>query len=309
MASDSLAYAKLATTVAINAILDAKEKVLAGKELTQDEAKFVGKSIGWLSIATAGAGEYDVFAKLNALCEDVISESEKGVDSSKLSVEPRAVLAGGKARKMRGGAPLLISLVMGGIALIFGGNTANQMHRTRIQRDAVLKEAHSQIASACPADILTGIAPSVSFFDFNGQQAAALADYNSRAEVCTGIKQAVAGRIKQAEAAVARADALVPKAVGAVTTAVSLVSLGPAAATPAGVSAALGAGTAALTLTESMFTTKGNVAPGEVTKFVDAIAKGFPGPSPSPAPVSGGRRTHRKRMTRRLRNRRRTMRR
>jgi hypothetical protein len=289
MSSDSLNYAKLATTVAIKSILGAKKKVLSGKELTPDEAKFVGKCIGWFAIVSAGSGENDVFAKLNTLCEDVISESEKG---AKLPVEPPAVLVGGKTRKMRGGAPLLISLIMGGIAILFGGNTGYQMRQTRAQRSIVLKEARAQIETSCPADILSGIPPSVSFFDFSGQEAAALVDYNTRSDVCNGVKQAVAGRIKQAEAAVLRADALVPKAVGALTTAASLVSLGPAAATPLGMTSAFGAGTAASTLTESMFTSKGNVASADVGKIVDALAKGFPAPSvaPSVAPAPGGRR-------------------
>jgi len=308
MSSDALNYAKLATSVAIKAILGAKEKVLSGKQLTPDEAKFVGKSIGWLAVVTAGAGENDVFAKLNTLSEDVISELE-GNTGSKISAEPPAVLAGGKTRKMLGGAPLLISLVMGGVAVLFAGRTGLQMKQARDQRAIIYNEAKAQIANACPADIVTGIPPSVSFFDFSGKEAADLADYNSRMDVCAGVKQAMGARVAQAEAAVKRADSLVPKAVGAIVSTASLVTMGPGAATPAGISASTVAGTAVAQLTEAMFATGGNVAPGDVTKYVDQIAKGFPAASPSPAPAPGGRRTRSKRMSRRLRNRRRTMRR
>ena len=287
MTSESLEFGKLATTVAIKVILGAREKVLSGKQLTSDELKYVGNSIGWFAVVTSGQGEYDVFAKLNKLCDDVISESKEGVDSqvSKLPARPPSIMAGGAGKKDQpaegkvSGNPVLLQLIMGAIAIIFSGNTAYTVYTKSANKDAVIKQAFEQIDSNCAPDVRRGVAPDTSWWP-TAEEQNALDDYNRRADVCKGVMAIQDANIKNARGQLSRAYSNVPKAVGAVVTAASMISMGPGAATPPGLAASLTAGGAAAQLIESM-RASGGVPSDAIPGLVNGISQGFTSTAPA----------------------------
>ena len=336
MASDSLEYGKLATTVAIKVILGAREKVLSGKQLTTDELKYVGNSIGLFALVTSGQGEYDVLAKLNKLCDDVISESNEGVDSqvSKLPARPSTMMVGGASGKKdqsvegkASGNPLLLQLLMGALAIFLSGNTAFSVYRLSANEKIIEKHANEQIDSNCPLDIQRSVPPTVDYYSTQAQRDA-LEDYRRRENVCNDVKKTQNANVANVRGQLSKAYSGVSKAVGAAISAASLVSMGPAAATPTGIGMAFTAGGAATQLLESM-RLPGGVAPNDIVNLVNGISQGFTPSSsvaapaaPSIAPVApsaafslpptGGRRTRikktKKRVTKKMRKTRRGIR-
>jgi hypothetical protein len=318
MASDLLEYGKLATTIAIKEILGAKEQVLSGKQLTSEQVKYLGRCIGWLALVTAGQGEYDVFAILNTLCDYVISESNEGVDSqvSKLPARPPSIMAGGgkkdqPAEAKATGNPLLLQLILGALAVYFSGETAFRVYKFKADKIAIFKEAERQIDSSCPLDVLKGLRPEV---DWSSTQLErdALKAFITKEGLCDGMKKIQETNKQAARNNLNEAYSNVPKAVGFLVTTASLVTMGPLAGTPGGLSSSFAAGASAYELVESI-RASGGAPTASVAGFVNGVAAGFTSfsdssstapaaPSMAPAappaaasaftlPPTGGRRT------------------
>lgn len=284
----------IVTEVAVGIILNGAKAIVEKKAWTPDEIEGIGRSIGWLSVVVVGSDK-DVFDTLIEGSNEV-SEALKtpsGPMGMEIGKERSAVMAGGKrkGRKMRGGVPPLMILLLGAVALIFGGNQATTIMTLQQQRVLVRQAAMAQIKAACPIDLIPEVPPASRLLDWGGGNARELMKFQADMATCNAVRSAAAARIQQADALLKQAFDQVPIQVATFSTAASIIVSG--APTTASLTTAAAVGTAMQQLTSTVIS--GQMPQGRgLTTFVQDLNAAFPIPSPSPPPPppppSGGRR-------------------
>ena len=272
-----------ATTKVATIILVEGAAQMTKRKLTKGELESIGSALGWMILATNDT-ELDL---LKAMEAEVSEVPTKSAAKSVMDEDPSPLMTAGKRyrrKKMRGGAPPMVAIILGAIATIFGANQGVQLYQLENHRAVIRTAALAQVARACPSELSLGPPPKP-FVDWTGEYATALSDYNTAKAQCDAAISISATQIRAAEAAVDRAWQRLPAQIATVATAASVVATGPV--TPATVTAAMSVGKAVHTLTSSFVAGSLPVGGTEFMDFVNTVAAGFPAAAaaaPSAAP-------------------------
>jgi len=288
---DATAKNVVANTTRVAAIILLEGAAASQKrKLDTEELKLIGRALGWMVYATYGT-ENDVLKRLDKEIASELPAASKAAPSKTMaSVEdvgdPTAIEGRGRRRgkKMRGGAPPIIILILGAIGAIFGINTVGNVYHTAAQRDIVRDEALRQIKAACPAELVLGPPPKP-FVDWKGEYSSAKSAYDTTLAQCEAIKAVGKARVDAAEGALKAAWDRIPAQVGTLATGASLVSTG--AVTGPAVSAAFMLGKSVHTIATSFVQGTIPVGGSEFSSFINTIADGFPVPTAAPAAAAG----------------------
>ena len=277
------------TYLALVVVLGGAKKIIENKKaLTAEEAKTVGRALGWIALTTAGKELDPLKVLIDAADEAALS---KGKTVEVAGEDPTAVeVSGGKRRKrMRGGFPPVMSIMLGAIGVLFGGSTASTLYNLKTQQDQVREAAKAQLRAACPSDLMLG-APAKPLVDWSGEYAVTMAEYTALKARCDAVTAVVTTQVATADAALDAAWKKVPAQVQTLSTAAALVVAGPVSPATLGASAAVGA--AMRQVVEATISGALPTKAEDLKELANTIAKGFPAPPPPapPAPPAGGRR-------------------
>jgi hypothetical protein len=312
--SDSFLFTT--TELALEILLAGTKKTLDNKVLTIDESKVVGKAMGWLALMTVNT-ENDIFAEYIVALKELNAAMMKNRNTSMMSNRktnniPRGTLItayGGayRKRKMRGGIPPLLAIVMGALTVLWGGNTGYTLYELNNHRQEIRTSGIQLINSACPASLALG-PPSRPVFVgyFSAEHQRQLTQYEQDTITCNTAKQTVAVRVRDAETRFATAMDNIPKQVGLLTTATVLAVSGPVAPASIGAATTIGSSVTMVVSTVMSGTLPQNQS--QMSALTTALSTGFPAlPTPPPPPPPGGgkrRSTRRSRKSRKLTRRR-----
>ncbi len=282
---------EVTTNVALQIVMKGVEKTVKKQDLTKPELLLVGRALGWLALVTAGTN-VDLFKQLSKASTE-LKEATKNAPESMVAIQKEgvAVTAGKRHRKrMRGGvAPA--ALILGAIAMLYGGNTAMTINRLQENRRVIRSEAIRQIQSNCPIDLLAG-APEKPLIDWTGEYARKLSEYTTQQTICDSTKSVMAARIKQADETLAQAWSRLPNDAAAFATVSTMVLTAPAGPAAAATSAAT-LGAAVKQITETVISGQLPNKPEDINKFVKAVSEAFPqkeeeaAATPAPAMFTG----------------------
>lgn len=282
---------EVTTNVALQIVIKGVEKTVLNKELTKPELMLIGRALGWLALVTAGTN-VDVFKQL-AKASDELKEATKNAPESMAAMtkEGVAITAGKRHRRAMKGGVAPAALILGAIAMLYGGNTAMNINRLNENRRIVRKEAIKQIQSACPIDLLAG-APEKPLIDWSGEYAQKLSEYTTQQTICDSTKSVMAARVKQADDSLTQAWTRLPNDAAAFATVSTMVLTAPAGPAAAATSAAT-VGAAVKQITETVISGQLPNKPEDINKFVKAVSEAFPekaeeaAATPAPAMFTG----------------------
>jgi hypothetical protein len=257
---------ELATELAVSIIFGAAAKGVQKVKLTPNEVTAVGRAIGLLTFVTITPEGNSI---LSSFTKPEIVEGEE-VKSEAVNVS--ATAAGRKKRTMRGGAPALISLLIGALGLLFGGSQTVNLILTRAELNEVVQTARAQIASACPLDLQLG-PPVGALIDWRGDNARALRAFRATEDTCNAVRIAQGARINAAKAEVRAIMDVIPDRVAAFSTAASIASAGPVGFTPPGLTGAVTVGVVMRQITESVISA---TLPKDLGRFSKDLTTAFP---------------------------------
>lgn len=309
------------THLALEILLAATKKTLDNKVLTEDESKAVGKAMGWLALMTVNT-ENDIFANYIVALKELNAVMKKNKNTSMMPNRMTnrmpmgqlvAAYGGSYKRKMRGGIPPLLAILMGALSVLWGGNTAYTLVELNRHREAIRESGAELINSACPSSLAVGppARPILSGY-FSAQYQSQLTQYEQDTITCETARRTVAVRVRDAETRFNTAMDNIPKQVGLLTSAAVIAAAGPVT----GAAAVATQLTAATTIGSSVTMVVQNVMSGtlpqdqsQMTTLVTALSTGFPAlptPSPGPGGPAGGKRkgTRRSRKGRKMTRRR-----
>lgn len=260
----------------------AKKIIENKKELTSEEAKSIGSALGFIAFVTTGT-EADVLKVLNEAADEAKMTKMPQRKVSDVGDPTALEVSGGMRRgrkKMRGGFPPLMSILVGIVGTIFGLSTGSTLYNLKARQDEVREEALAQLNDACPTRLR--VAPAKPMIDWSGEYAALKADYDAKVAVCQATADVAVAKVNAADAALAAAWAKLPNQAQAFSTAAALVTSGPF--TPATLGAATAVGAAVRQVVESVVAGALPSKPDELKTFAETIAKGFPAPAAAAAP-------------------------
>lgn len=264
------------THVALEILMRAVEKTVKKEVLTEDELKLTGRAIGWLALMTVGT-DNDILETLIRASDEVKLSSKKiQYPKSTIPINQSTVAAyGGKRKKMKGGVGI-VSLIVGAIAIIYGGNTATNIYTLQNNREIIRNAGISQINEACPNSLSIGL-PSKPLIDWNNEYADAVAKYEHDKSICEATKTAVNARITQAENKLNTAWKKIPNDAAIFATTAALVTNPLTAANPAAsLTAASLVGKATQEIVQSVISGQLPDTPEKLDSFVTTLSKGFP---------------------------------
>lgn len=282
---------EVTTNVALQIVIKGVEKSVKKQDLTKPELLLVGRALGWLALVTAGTN-VDVFKQL-AKASDELKEATKNDRKSMVSIQKEgvAITAGRRHRKSMKGGVAPAALILGAIAMLYGGNTALTINRLNENRRIIRNEAVKQIQSNCPIDLLAG-APEKPLIDWTGEYARKLSEYTTQQTICDSTKNTMTARVKQAEDSLTQAWTRLPNDAAAFATVATMVYTAPAGPAAAITSAASMAA-AVRQITETVISGQIPNKPEDINKFVKAVSEAFPqkeeeaAATPAPAMFTG----------------------
>jgi hypothetical protein len=232
-----------ATSVSVEIILNATKMMAKDETFTNDELKSIGSAMGWLALITVGT-KNDIFAKLKdaATSSSAMAKKLEQTDktASASSGRPSRTAVGAKRSRRGGFAVNGIGIIMGCIALLFGGQKYRAIVSLDEQRDIIRQAALQQITSACPVNIR--LPPAVSRLNPQALNAQIVAQHANDQATCTMIETAARNRVAMAEAAYEAALNQIPAGIGALATVGIVAAGGPITAASITAAAAGGVG-------------------------------------------------------------------
>lgn len=233
--------ADAATSVSVEIILNATKMMAKEETFTNDELKSIGSAMGWLALITVGT-KNDIFAKLkdagiaSAAMAKKLEQTTKTTSST--PVRPSRTAVGAK-RSRRGGFALSgTAIILGCIAILFGGQKYRAIVSLDEQREIIRQAALQQITSACPVSIR--LPPAVSRLNPQAVNAQILAQHANDQATCAMIETAARNRVAMAETAYEAALNQIPAGIGALATVGIVAAGGPITAASIGTAAAGG---------------------------------------------------------------------
>ena len=247
---------ELATELAVSIIFGAAAKVSKKVKLEANELTAVGEAIGLLAFVTIRA---DGTSILTSFSKPQYSEEEP-------------TLVAGRRRRMRGGAPTILTLLLGALGVLFAATTGSNIVMSKAELDEVVRSATLQINAACPLELQLG-PPVQSLIDWRGENARAIRTFKATQATCDAVKIAQRARIEAAQTEVQNLVSLIPDRVAVLSTAASILSAGPAGVTPAGLTSASVVGTAMRQVAQAAIS---GSLPKDLTAFAKDLSKAFP---------------------------------
>ncbi len=270
------------TAIALEIIFKAAERALNNKPFTEDEAKLVGRAIGWITLITADT-ENDVMKEVAEILRSIKETSSAvppGTGSSSST-------SGGR-RKQRGGDKKWLTAIMAAIAAFFVANRGLEGVAHNNQAQAAYDEGIRAIAAACPQDLLVGPPPQ-GWTESNAAYVERIGPYTRQRAICDGVRAAVQGNV---QGSVARYNGVIGALPGQIADAAGAIAAasGAKAGQIGGIMAGVRAGAGAAA---------GGMAPG-AQGYVD-MARGLDAGRGIMGRWAGGgsRKTRRRRSTRR----------